>query len=185
MSWSDCVVDKDYEIYSDFPFDIRKKSTGRYLSESLVANGYRRIYLNQKQFYKHVVVLTQFKPHEDTDEKLEVDHINRDRTDYHLSNLRWVSHSENMSNKTAFGNSKCEYADDLPDEAIVLKDYGKNEFEDLYFHEDVFYKFNGINYRKLHICETKGGYLMVCTRDINHKFTCISYSKFKKVYDLL
>jgi hypothetical protein len=64
-----------------------------------------------------------------------------------------------MSNKTGFGNIKCEYADDIPDEALVVKDFGKHEFEDLYFYEDVFYKFNGIHYRKLHVNEAKSGSL--------------------------
>jgi hypothetical protein len=63
MSWSDCVVDKDYEIFSDFPFDIRKKSDGRYLIECLATNGHPRIFMNLNHFYKHVVVLKQFKPH--------------------------------------------------------------------------------------------------------------------------
>jgi hypothetical protein len=83
MSWSECVVDEDYEIFRDFPFDIRKKSNGRYLIEGLEL-GYPKVMLNHESSFKHVVVMKQFKPHEDTEEKLEIDQINRDRTDYHL-----------------------------------------------------------------------------------------------------
>jgi hypothetical protein len=78
-----------------------------------------------------------------------------------------------------------EYLDNIPDEALVVKDYGKHEFEDLYFYENVFYKFNSINYRKLHINETKGGFLVVSVKDINGKNTKICYSKFKRIYDLI
>jgi hypothetical protein len=185
MSWSECVVDKDYEIFSDFPYDIRRKVTGRYLIEGPV-RGYPNVMLNQKQTYKHVIVMNQFKPHEETEEKLEVDHINRDRTDYHLSNLRWVSHSENLLNMIGSRNGIVyEYVDDIPDDALVVKDYGKHEFEDFYFYEDVFYKFDGINYRKLHINDRKDGLLSVFVKDIKGKNTQICYSKFKRIYDLI
>jgi hypothetical protein len=130
--------------------------------------------------------MTQFKPHEDTQEKLEVDPINRDRTDYHLSNLRWVSHSENNQNITGCRNGIVyEYLDDIRDEALVVKDYGKHEFEVFYFYENSFYKFNGINYRKLQINEAKNGYLFVSAKDINGKNIKICYSKFKRIYDLI
>jgi hypothetical protein len=73
----------------------------------------------------------------------------------------------------------------IPDEALVVIDYGEHEFEDLYFDENTFYKFNGMNYRKLHINEKKGGYLWVYTMDVDHKNRSIYYSKFKRIYDLI
>jgi hypothetical protein len=186
MSWSECVVDSEYEIFSEFPYDIRRKSNGRYVIEGLSSNGYPRVKLNCKPMNKHSVVMKQFKPHEETEEKLEIDHRNRDKTDYHLWNLRWVSHSENMRNSSGSRNGIVyEYLDDISDEAIIVKDYGDHEFEDLYYHEDVFYKFNGINYRKLHVSESKGGLLQVQAIDINHKNVRIFYSKFKRIYDLI
>jgi hypothetical protein len=91
-----------------------------------------------------------------------------------------------MLNKTGYGNVIIyEYVDDIPEEALVVKDYGKHEFEDLYFHQDVFYKFNGINYRKLHVCERKCGSLIVSVKDTRGKKTQISYSRFKRIYDLV
>jgi hypothetical protein len=78
-----------------------------------------------------------------------------------------------------------EYLDDIPDEALVVKDYGKYEFEDLDFYENTFYKFNGINYQKLHINEFKNGHLYVYTRDINGKNPKICYFQFKSIYDLI
>jgi hypothetical protein len=186
MSWSECVVDEDYGIFSDFPYDIRKKSNGRYLIESFETNGYPRVMLNNKSTNKHNILMKQFKPHVQSNEKLEIDHINRDKTNYHLSNLRWVTRSENLLNRTGSRNGIVyEYVDDIPDEALVVKDDGKHEFGDLYFFEDVFYKFNGINYRKLHINETKGGLLVVSVKDLNGKNTKIFYSKFKRIYDLI
>jgi hypothetical protein len=61
-----------------------------------------------------------------------------------------------MKNRTGCRNGIVyEYLDDIPDEALLVKDYGKYEFEDLYFYENVFYQFNGINFRKLLINEIK------------------------------
>jgi hypothetical protein len=87
MTWQDCVLDSDYEIFSEFPFDIRKKSTGRYLAEGM-KKGYPSVTLNGRSIEKHIIIMKQFKPHEETEEKLEVDHRNRNKTDYHLLNLR-------------------------------------------------------------------------------------------------
>jgi len=35
----------------------------------------------------------------------EVDHINRNRTDNRIENLRWVTHSENLQNKGSYKNN--------------------------------------------------------------------------------
>jgi hypothetical protein len=91
-----------------------------------------------------------------------------------------------MSNKAGCRNGIVyEYLDDIPDEALDVKDYGKHEFKDLYFYENVCYKFNGINFRKLHICETKNGLLSIYVKDIKGKNAQICYSKFKRIYDLI
>jgi hypothetical protein len=45
---------------------------------------------------------------------LEVDHINRNRQDNYVDNLRWVSKLEQMENKNAFGKTKKKY--------IILED---------------------------------------------------------------
>ena len=82
-----------------------------------------------------------------------------------------------------------EYVDDIPDEAIKLTDYvnkkGKHEFENYYYHDDIFYFYNGIQYRKLHINEKKWGGKFVHVRDTNNERVQIYYSNFKKQYDLI
>ena len=55
------------------------------------------------------------------------------RDDYHLSNLRWVSLSENCKNKTAAKNNivyRC--VDSIPDDAIVVDEYGTAVLECIY-----------------------------------------------------
>lgn len=49
-----------------------------------------------KQYSLHRILAKAFIPNPDN--KPEVDHINTNRTDCRLENLRWVTHAENMRN---------------------------------------------------------------------------------------
>ena len=40
MSWTDLTIDNDYQIFTEFPHQIRKKSNGRIVSEYIVGQGY-------------------------------------------------------------------------------------------------------------------------------------------------
>ena len=46
MSWIECLVDEDYEIYTEYPFYIRKKKNGKIVKEGVTNAGYIRVYLN-------------------------------------------------------------------------------------------------------------------------------------------
>ena len=50
-------------------------------------------------YLKHVLIARQFIPNDDPKNKIEVDHINRNRADYHLSNLRWVTPTASNYNR--------------------------------------------------------------------------------------
>ncbi len=52
-------------------------------------------------------------------------------------------------------NDEVEFVDSIPDDAIVVNEYGTHHFEDYYYHANTFYFYNGIQYRKLHINELK------------------------------
>ena len=53
---------------------------------------------DREKVYIHRAVAKLFIPQPSPD-KFIVDHINRNRTDNKVSNLRWVNHSENMINR--------------------------------------------------------------------------------------
>lgn len=174
----------DYEILNKYPFTIRRKDNHYVVKESLV-NGYPRISLHSKSYKKHILIAKQFLYNDDPEHKIFIDHKNRLRSDYHLSNLRWVTASENSKNKVGAKNGIIyEYVDNISDDAIKVTDYGEHELEDYFYYDNIFYFYNGLQYRKLHINENKDGYKFVEMKDINNKRVCVCYLQFKKLYDL-
>ena len=188
MSWIDCVVDNDYEININYPYQIRRKKNKRIITESIhKGNGYIQCSLNKKFYTKHRIIGLQFIENNDPENKTQVDHINHVRTDNRIENLRWVSSSENHKNRSIYNGYEAEYFDEIDENAIEVSEYNKYHFIDYYYveKEDLFYFWNGIKYRKLKICYNKDGYALVNMRDINNKVIRIYYTKFKRQYDLI
>ena len=175
----------DYEIETEYPFTIRRKNDKYEIKESL-SHGYVQVNLNRKPYYKHKLIAQQFLPNDDPENKTQVDHINRDRSDYHLSNLRWVSRSTNQRNRSSFNGIEYTYVDEINAESIVVNDYGKHQFEDYYYDETVdrFYFWNGMQFRELHINEKRNGSLFVVMINTEGKRVNVFYSKFKKLYGI-
>jgi len=185
-NWEELKIDSDYEIYNQYPYPIRRKNSDRLVKESINGEGYVRCTLNRKQLFKHRIVAQQWLENDNPELKIQIDHVNHNRADNRLTNLRWVSASENQMNRSASrGGIVHEFIDKLPDEAIVVLDYNEHEFEDLYYYNDYFYFYNGIQYRKLHIIYKKNGSAVVNTKDIEGKQCQICYTRFKRLYDLL
>ena len=189
--------EEDYEILNDYPFTIRKKSNKRVLRESL-SNGYLQVDLNRKSYKKHRLIALQFLPNPDPINNDVIDHINHDRTDNHLSNLRWCSSTDNNINKTTYKGIQAIFIDDIPDDSIAVEWYDtKTEhriFDEgkyyYYFdetnHEDIFYaKITDNIYKILHHNLAKGNYEYVAMRDINNRQACVYINRFKQQYDLI
>ena len=96
MSWEQLREDADYEIFTEYPHEIRKKSNGRIIAFTRLNNGYLLCALNGSQYRVHRVIANNFIPNPEN--KPFVDHINHIRDDYHIDNLRWVDRVENMNN---------------------------------------------------------------------------------------
>ena len=96
----------NYKIYENG--NIENIKSKRILKTQKDKDGYEttKLYLDGK--YK------RFKIHrllgicylDNPDNKLFIDHINRDKSDNRIENLRWVDKSENNSNRSAYKNSK-------------------------------------------------------------------------------
>ena len=174
----------EYEILTVYPFTIRRKDNHYEVSE-FERNGYSCVYLNKKNCNKHVLVAKQFIPNPNN--LPQVDHINRNRTDYHIENLRWVSARENSLNKSSSISVQYNFLDTISDDAIVVRDYNNHTFENYYYDEttDKFYFFNGQQYRELHINEKKNNHILyVYMTDIDNKRICVYYNKFKQIYNI-
>ena len=158
-----------YEILNQYPFTIRKKKTHKVIAEGdYRQDGYVYVRLNGKRYAKHRLIAKQFIPNDDPENKVDVDHKNHDKTDYHLSNIRWCTKSENARNKYGFHGIKYNYVDELPEGSqriVLLNGY---EFEDYYISPDNTIWFDNSNqYRPLTIYQNStGGYKYVRMIDI-------------------
>lgn len=96
MSWKAITEYPSYEV-SDAG-EVRNVITGRVLKTKTSGIRYHKVVLcpGMKHMSVHRLVALHFI--ENPENKPQVDHIDRDRTNNHVSNLRWVTSSENRLN---------------------------------------------------------------------------------------
>ena len=189
--------ENDYEILNDYPFTIRKKANHRVLSESL-SYGYVQVNLNKRPYLKHRLIGLQFLPNPDPINNDVIDHINRNRADNHLSNLRWCSSSDNMINRSSIKGIQSVFIDDIPDDAMVVDFYDtRTEHrvfdENRYYYwfdetnnEDIFYaKITDDVYKILHINRNKQGNEWAVMMDINKRQVNVMINRFKQQHNLI
>ena len=167
--WVECVVDDEFEIFSEYPYPLRRKGKDRIVKESINSNGYVQLCLNGKTYKKHRIVALQFLENDDPEHKTEIDHRDHNRANNHIENLRWVSHSENQKNKAGCRN-KFIYHDELPETAESLDSYNGHDLDGVFVDYELkkVYLFNGLKYRELVICRN-GGRLFYNVQDIENK----------------
>ena len=186
----------DYEILNAHPFTIRRKDNHYEVKERInKSNGYPSVCINGDKINKHQIIAQQFIPNPDN--LKFIDHKNKDRTDYHLENLRWCTSSDNNKNATSRNGIVYEFVDDIPDDAIEITNYDmtkeRREFNSreyyYYFDEEVgedkFYqRITDDIYRVMYINTAKGDRKFIMTRDVNRKKTHLYIHTFKHQYGL-
>ena len=100
---------ENYEISNQG--NVRNIKTGKVLKPCKNSCGYYLVILSKngiKQTLKiHRLVALHFIPNPEN--LREIDHINQDKANNSITNLRWISKSNNLRNRTKFKNSSSKY----------------------------------------------------------------------------
>jgi hypothetical protein len=75
----------------------------------------------KKHYLLHRFVVEQYIPNPDN--LPEIDHRNHDRTDNRFENLRWVSRTMDMCNRSSVQGRKFDYFDELPEGFVSFDEY--------------------------------------------------------------
>ena len=170
--WLECCVDSDYEIFSEYPYPIRRKGSDKIIKESIHrATGYFVCYLNKIRYLKHRIIGLQFIDNDDPEQKTVIDHRDHNRANNHIENIRWVSQAENLKNKSSSLNRQYTFYDELPETAEPLDSYNGHDLDGVYvdYEEKRLYLFNGIKYRELVPCRSHGS-IIYTAHDIENKW---------------
>jgi hypothetical protein len=172
-----------YEITTSYPWRIRNAESKQESRLTRSANGYQRVSLNGSNIGLHRVVLDQFQPNDNAQEKLDVDHINHNRSDNRLENLRWCTRRDNNRNMSQYRGHAFDFYDELGEGAIPVEHYGDRQLMPGYwFWRDEFYvetHVQGNDFRKLRFCGSHGRRSVNATEDNGKRFQ-ISLNKFKR-----
>ena len=149
MGWEQIRNHPDYEIFNAYDelnhtYPVRKIGNDLILKTSIYNNGYVYICLeNNTKYRAHRIIAEHFIENDDPENKTEVDHIDHDKTNNRIENLRWVSRLQNQNNKNKYKDREIEFVQEIPDDVIVVNQYGKYHFNGYFFANDVFYKDTG------------------------------------------
>jgi hypothetical protein len=119
--WRPILNHENYEVSNEG--NIRRKSTGKAVKQSLDDREYYSIMLwtNKKQYRKrvHRLIWNSFN---DCECEETVDHIDRDKHNNNLNNLRCISNRENSINRPTISNKTNKYnLDDKLKKSLVIR----------------------------------------------------------------
>ena len=181
--WETLKENENYEIFNKFPFSIRRKGTDKLITESIHKRiKYYCCYLDGKMYLKHRLIALQFILNPNPSKFKYVDHYDHNRLNNHLANLRWVSNLQNTNNR------KDQQFLQTIDKTVAseVKTFNSWQFQDLYFINDSFVRYNGINYSVLNKWYNKQyDYYQTSITDITGKCRTIRVPKFKREYTLI
>ncbi len=87
--------------------NVRNKTTNKILKKTLTTTGYYEVKLNGKHYKIHKLIGKYFIPNPDN--KKIIDHIDNNKLNNDVNNLRWCSMSENCKNKIKKNGCSTKY----------------------------------------------------------------------------
>ena len=160
----------DYEVETTAPHRIRKIGSNAFVAPYIDRfTGYVKLTLNGRTYLLHRILAKHFLPNPEN--LPQVDHVDRDPVNNSIENLRWVSSSDNMRNRTVTAYGRREYMTIPPNDLIEITHYNHFEYPaNKYFfcceNDKVVQRINTHKWRFLSEC-AQNGFLKVNMRDIN------------------
>jgi len=131
---------QDYENYIIYPDgDVYSRKRNKYLKHMTNTQGYKFVELckkgKRKGFKVHRLVALHYI--DNPDNKPDVDHIDGDKSNNHISNLRWVTNQENLN---AFQKKRSNNTSDIKN-IYQHKRYNRWIYEKIIFGERIYKSF--------------------------------------------
>lgn len=147
--------------------EVRNTKTGRILKQTLSKFGYLTLQLSdkhfnaknhRKKFFVHRLVAFVFIHNPDPEHKIQVNHIDHNRTNNFVNNLEWVSPLENQEDCSQFGTQAnrilteeqveeiCKRLENGERPKDICKDYGVKEMAIKKIAKGITWRFISENY---------------------------------------
>ncbi len=180
--WEVCVLNENYEINVNYPHVIRRISDKREVIERL-GNDYVRVTLGNLFTGKHRVIATQWVPN--PDELPEVDHVNHDRSDNHINNLKWCSRVNNLVDRLPFKCQPIKYVIKMPTDVVKIDSYNGIKFNKYVYSYEHHRVISVKGKRFVALTVNNDGVENISLYDVNRKSHFFSWTKLQKHFESL
>jgi len=166
--WIPLKIHDGYEILSNEPHSIKKKTTQNIVVETLINDSSYRCVIGGKYYMKHRILAHQFLGFNLDDKNMIIVHVDGDTKNNSLSNLRITTRQQHQLCQRGANGVTYEYVDTLPEGAKPVLKYNQHSFDNIFYSNgDFFLRCHrqiilpsgrlrkGASYRKLLVSKTK------------------------------